>query len=151
LDRWRLDALIPAPDARRSTPAPREPASGDRPDPEAGLATATGMLLAFFMLTFAFMLTLSMSVYLYGRAQLRSAVNEGVRYGQPFGRDTADCEARIAGLESGLGMFNGLTYSCDVDNDLMTATATGDFSVWFFGTPTLTVTESAHALKDHGR
>ena len=109
------------------------------------------MLLAFFMLTFAFMLVLSMSVYLYGRAQLRSAVNEAVRYGQPFGRDTADCQARIAGLESGLGMFNGLTYSCDVDDDLMTATATGDFSVWFFGTPNLTVTESAQALKDHGR
>lgn len=124
---------------------------------EAGLATATGLILTLLVLTMFMYLAMSVAMYFFELAHLRAAVNEAVRAGEPFGMGEAECNERFDELRDTMGLIEGLTPSggvctLDADRDQLVASAEGTFSFWTpFPMASVDVGASARALKDHGR
>ena len=114
------------------------------------------LFLGFFVLVIFFILSMSLATYLIERSQLRAAVNEAVRAGEPFGNGVAECNARFEEFRQSLDLFDGLTApgavcTLDTDRDQLVATAGGTFTFWAFTPiPDVSVEVTARAYKDHG-
>lgn len=81
----------------------------------------------------------------YGRGAIRTAVDEGSRYGAFLGNSTLDCKQRAdAVLRGDHGLLRGtlgdsIAVTCEVDVDVMRATAVGTFDWWIGGLPDVEV------------
>ncbi len=90
-------------------------------------------------------------LYLQQRAALRSAVNEAVRYGQPIGRTQADCISKFNTLTDTLGGVENLTFTCQLQDDILVGSASGTFDYWsWIPIPDAAMVENSRAIKDHG-
>lgn len=113
----------------------------------------TVLFLGFIVLVIFMLLGMSLATYLFERSQLRAAVNEAVRAGEPFGNGVAECNDRFDDFRDSLDLINGLTFDCvlDTDRDQIVASAGGSFSFWSLAPiPDVNVDVSARAYKDHG-
>ena len=111
------------------------------------------LFLGFFTLVIFFILSMSFATYLFERSQLRAAVNEAVRPGEPFGSGVDECDDRFDEFRQSLDLIDGLDFECviDDDRDQLVATAGGTFQFWAFTPlPDVNVEISARAYKDHG-
>lgn len=147
--------MAPVSTVSMSTPGTRARAA--RGSSEDGIATATGLLLSLLVLIMFVFLAMSVAMYFFELANLRAAVNEAVRAGEPFGLGEAECNDRFDELRDSLGLIQGLTDSdevctLDTDRDQLVASAEGTFSFWTpFPLAEVDVSASARAMKDHGR
>ncbi len=77
----------------------------------------------------------------YGRGAVRTALDEGARYGAFLGNDWEDCERRAEMVLRGdTGLLRGtlgesIVVTCGVVGDVMQATAVGSFEWWVGGLP----------------
>lgn len=88
----------------------------------------------------------------YGQGAIRTAVDEGARYGAFLGNGLAECEDRAETVLRGeTGLLRGsigdsIVVRCEVDGDLMRATATGTFEWWIGGLPDVDVNMVGEAV-----
>jgi hypothetical protein len=81
----------------------------------------------------------------YGQGAIRTAVDEGARYGAFLGNSRDECESRAEDVLRGdSGLLRGtlgdtIVVQCEVDGELMRATATGTFDWWIGGLPSIDV------------
>jgi hypothetical protein len=77
----------------------------------------------------------------YGQGAIRTALDEGARYGAFLGNTVVECENRAeAVLHGDAGLLRGslgdtIAVRCEIDGDLMRAVATGSFDWWLGGLP----------------
>ena len=82
----------------------------------------------------------------YGQGAVRTALDEGARYGAFLGNDGGDCEQRAEMVLRGdTGLLRGtlgdsITVTCGVVGDTMQATAIGSFDWWVGGLPAVEFT-----------
>jgi hypothetical protein len=82
----------------------------------------------------------------YGQGAIRTALDEGARYGAFLGNGSADCEQRAEHVlrgESGLlrgTLGDSIVVRCEAVGDVMQATATGSFDWWVGGLPAVDFT-----------
>ncbi|MDJ0961455.1 MAG: hypothetical protein QNJ88_12415 [Acidimicrobiia bacterium] len=90
----------------------------------------------------------------YGRGAVRTALDEGARYGALLGNDGEDCEQRAEMVLRGdSGLLRGtlgdsITVTCQVVGDTMRATAVGTFDWWVGGLPPVEFTMIGDAVAE---
>lgn len=88
----------------------------------------------------------------YGQGAIRTALDEGARYGAFLGNDWEDCEQRAENVLRGdSGLLRGtlgdsISVRCEAVGDLMQATATGSFDWWVGGLPAVDFTMVGEAV-----
>lgn len=92
----------------------------------------------------------------YGRGAIRTAVDEGARYGAFLGNGIDECVDRAEQVlrgDSGLlrgTMGDSISVACELDADVMRATATGTFDWWVGGLPPIDVQLVGEAVVEAG-
>ena len=88
----------------------------------------------------------------YGQGAIRTAVDEGARYGAFLGSSTIECEQRANSVLRGEhGLLRGtlgdsIVVRCEIDADVMKASATGTFDWWVGGLPAVQITMIGEAV-----
>ena len=81
----------------------------------------------------------------YGQGAIRTAVDEAARFGAFLGSDELACEERAERVLHGDGgllrgtLGDSIVVTCEIDGDVMRATATGTFDWWVGGLPSIGV------------
>jgi hypothetical protein len=88
----------------------------------------------------------------YAHGAIRTAVDEGARYGAFVGNTVIECRERAdAVLRGEAGLLRGamgetIQVRCEVGGDVMRAVASGTFEWWFGGLPQVDVRVVGEAL-----
>jgi len=88
----------------------------------------------------------------YGQGAIRTAVDEGARYGAFVGNGQEECEARADDVLRGdSGLLRGtlgdtIVVRCEIDGAVMRAIATGTFDWWIGGLPAVDVRMAGEAV-----
>lgn len=96
-------------------------------------------------------LIVNLVAFQYGRGVVRGALDEGVRIGSRATAAAAECRVRAAQvLDQLLGgpLGDGVTVDCQVQGDVVVATADGEFRSWIALVPDHRFSMRAVAVKE---
>jgi hypothetical protein len=115
-------------------------------------ATTIALLIGTAIVLVLVTAVINVIVFQYGKGVTRAALDEGVRNGARFDRDSvAACETRateVLGDLLGGSLGNGVSVSCSDDGDRVTATAAVHFDGWFGAVTDYDATLTASAAKE---
>ena len=107
--------------------------------------------VAIAMSMVVFVMCANVIAVMYARGVVRGALDEGARAGAASGAQTAECEQRIGQVLDQLlagQMGDGISYTCDADDDQVVATSHAAFPGWLPGMPTASFQLAAQSVKE---